>query len=338
MTATDRIALPHIAFELTNRCNLDCIYCYNIWKMTGAKHVAFNSYQKATKALDEVFRQANILSVALTGGEPLLAERFLEVALFCRMAGKQVTVISNGVRKAETTYQQLLKMGVGLFEFPIHSAQASIHDKMVGYAGSWEQSVASVKQILQLGGYVVPVVVITRFNVGVLGETLDFINSLNCKRIMLNRYNIGGSGCERPQEISASPNELRSAFALADHKATELELRLSSNVCSPMCLLHPRDYPNIAFGHCSFDATLRPVTLDVNGNVRLCNHSPVVAGNIFEQPLWEILNGDYAQLWASSIPTFCSECVEWQQCKGGCRAASEQCQLGLTHEDPILQL
>ena len=57
--------LSHLAFEITDRCNLDCVYCYNVWKMDGAVRVPFNSYKKAVKTLNEIFRQANIKSVAL---------------------------------------------------------------------------------------------------------------------------------------------------------------------------------------------------------------------------------------------------------------------------------
>ena len=209
------INLQHIAFEITDRCNLDCVYCYNIWKMNDAAHTPFNSYKKATETLQELFKQADVKSVAFTGGEPFLAERFLETILFCRMAGKQITLISNGTKGKYNDYKQLIKMGVGLFELPVHSAQAEIHDRMTQLKGSWEKSVSSIKTILELGGYVVPVVVITKHNVNVLSETLDFIASLGCKRIMLNRYNIGGKGCTNPMSISATADELRNAFAVA---------------------------------------------------------------------------------------------------------------------------
>ena len=331
------INLPHIAFEITDRCNLNCVYCYNIWKMQGATHTPFNSYKKATATLQELFKQADVKSVAFTGGEPFLAERFLETVLFCRMAGKQVTLISNGTKGNVSDYKQLIKIGVALFELPIHSAQEEVHDSMVQCKGSWQKSLSSIKAILELGGYVVPVVVITKHNVNLLGETLDFIQSIGCKRIMLNRYNIGGKACAHPMEVSATADELRNAFAIAEQKALENDLRLTANVCSPICLLNPADYPHIGFGHCSFDVLRRPITLDINGNIRLCNHSPVVAGNIFEKDLSEILYSDYAGLWEKSVPGFCAACIEWEKCKGGCRAASEQCFDSLMVEDPIIQ-
>ena len=332
-----KINLPHIAFEITDACNLNCIYCYNVWKIKSAEHQSFNSYEKAIQTLQRFFQQADVKSIAFTGGEPFLAERFIEVVLFCRMEGKQVTIISNGNRMRENECKQLLKMGVNLFEFPVHSVQAEIHDQITEVKGSWEKSLTSLKTVMRFGGYVVPVVVITRYNVKDIGKTLEFINSLGCRRIMLNRYNIGGKGCENPLEISANAEELRHAFAIANTKAEELGLILSSNVCSPICLLNPKDYPFIGFGHCSFNVLQRPITLDINGNIRLCNHSPVVAGNIWKQSIEEILFSDYASSWETSVPALCTFCFDWEKCKGGCRAASEQCLQTLSEEDPIIK-
>jgi radical SAM protein with 4Fe4S-binding SPASM domain len=329
------ISLRHIAFETTDACNLSCVYCYNIWKRDGVVRTSFNSYRKAIATLQRLFAQADVGSVALTGGEPFLAERMKEVALFCRMEGKRVSLITNGTQASKGDYRSLLRMGVQLFEIPVHAAQPTIHDLMTGKKGSWARSTASLKALLRLGADVVAVVVLTRHNTTMLSETLDFISSLGIRRVMLNRYNIGGQGCTAPLNVSASANELRNAFAEANSKATALGLQITSNVCSPVCLLNPASYPHIGFGHCSFDALRRPVTLDVNGNIRLCNHSPVVAGNIYESTLAEILHNDYAQSWQLTVPAFCRACPHWSLCKGGCRAASEQC-YGTLDEDPIV--
>jgi len=329
--------LHHIAFEITDRCNLDCVYCYNIWKMPDGKRVAFNSYKKAIATLDKIFAMADIRSVVLTGGEPFLSERFAEVVLHCRMAGKTVTLITNGTQGREKDYRQLIKMGVGLFELPVHAAQSDIHDAMAKVPGSWARSVEAIAEIQRLGGSVVAVVVITRHNVRQLGETLDFIASLGCRRVMLNRYNIGGKGCANPMEVSATAQDLRTAFTIANEKSTELDLYLTANVCSPVCLLDPDDYSNIGFGHCSANVLHRPITLDINGNIRLCNHSPVVAGNIYEKPLQEILYSGYSDSWITAVPTFCKQCNHWNVCMGGCRAASEQVYGRIDREDPIIQ-
>jgi radical SAM protein with 4Fe4S-binding SPASM domain len=80
----------------------------------------------------------------------------------------------------------------------------------------------------------------------------------------------------------------------------------------------------------------RPFTLDTAGNLRFCNHSPVVMGNIFEERLETILSSKYLEQWRSVVPDFCSRCDLYTKCYGGCRAAAEQAGLSLYHLDPIL--
>jgi MoaA/NifB/PqqE/SkfB family radical SAM enzyme len=133
-----KFRLPHIAFELTPDCNLDCVFCYNIWKIPGARMKPVRgTYRKSLRTLKELFRQADVPHVTLTGGEPMLSQRLVETALFCRMEGKGVTVITNGTRGSREQYRDLVRIGVSLFELPVHSSDPRIHDRMAGMEGSW---------------------------------------------------------------------------------------------------------------------------------------------------------------------------------------------------------
>ncbi len=329
--------LANIAFELTSGCNLDCVYCYNIWKTPGAGIApGQGSYKKSIKTLGEFFRQADVPNVTLTGGEPFLAGRIMEVALFCRMEGKGVTVITNGTAGTPKQYKDLFRVGVSLFELPVHSRDEVVHDMMAGVPGSWQKSVGSIGALRETGADPVVVIVLTRFNIDGVADTLDFIASLGVSRVMVNRYNIGGRHTADPATVSATHEDLRKAFAEIERKTQELGLRVTSNVCTPRCIIDPRDYPHIRFGNCSPDMARRPLTLDMDGNIRLCNHSPVIAGNIFAEPLVKILDSPYARSWGETIPSYCAECAVWTDCLGGCRAASEQCGLGLGHPDPLI--
>jgi radical SAM protein with 4Fe4S-binding SPASM domain len=304
--------------------------------MPGAKHDRLNSYKQARKTLSRLFRIADIQHITFTGGEPFLAERVEELALYVRMKKKSVTLITNGSGADEEHYRTMIKLGVDLFEIPVHSAQAEIHDAMTRVKGSWNNAVNSIKLLLSLKAEVVPVVVITKLNASVLQETLEFIKGLGLRRIMLNRYNIGGEGLREKNRILVENDELKRTYALANGLSKELDLDLTSNVCTPFCLLNPEEYPNIAFGSCSSDAKRLPITVDIAGNLRLCNHSPIVAGNIFESNIDEIFNSEHARNWLKETPGFCSACALYEKCLGGCRAAALQMGLPGNEADPVI--
>lgn len=328
--------LSYIVFEVTSVCNLRCCYCYNIWKRPDVGFEHFNSYKNAKKSLKKLFSVANVNHVTFTGGEPFLAERFAELVLFTRLQKKTVSVISNGNTSSFQEIKTLIDFGVNLFEFPLHSANPEIHDSMTCVKGSWEKTLKSIKFTLESGGNVVPVVVITKLNCEYISETLEFINNLGLKRIMLNRYNIGGESVGDFKKILPSKTELQKAYKSASISGYKHNLQLSSNVCTPFCILNPTDYPNISFSSCSSDVSKRPLTLDINGNLRFCNHSPTVMGNIFSEKIENILNSEKTENWENTVPDFCKNCSIYTKCLGGCRAASEQLGHSVKEVDPII--
>ena len=153
---------------------------------------------------------------------------------------------------------------------------------------------------------------------------------------MLNRFNIGGRGIAEKHNLLPDIRSLNFAFKTADTLAAKHNLIITSNVCTPHCVIDPVCYPHIKTGSCSAQLTNLPLTIDIEGNMRLCNHSPVVAGNIFKQSLADICSSHYVDLWKNSIPEYCMGCAKFSACRGGCRAASEQVGSDIRQVDPLV--
>lgn len=329
--------LNYILFEATQTCNLDCSFCYNHWKRDGVDAAKPDSgYSNSLKTLKQLFKLANIKHVTFTGGEPMLAERIAELILFCRMKGATVSVITNGNAGTKKVFEQLVKIGVQLFELPIHSAEALVHDSMTGVSGSWEKSVSTIQSVSELGASIVPVVVVTKHNYNGTGKTLEFIRTLGFNRIMLNRYNLGGKEAYSPEKVAASKDELNEAFRQANEMAGKYKLTVSSNVCTPHCVVDPMEYRNIRFTNCSPDIHHRPLTITATGDMRFCNHSPSVLGNIFNDSFETIFDNGSAMGSIRVRPEICSGCTKYEKCLGGCRAAAEQTGGSFSEVDPIV--
>ena len=327
--------LPLVSFEVTMSCNLNCLFCYNHYKGGGERPVQ-SSYNVARKALKMIFRKFEVDQITFTGGEPFMGERFSELVLTARMNGAKVGVISNGNFAPPASYIQLLGLGVQLFELPFHSLDPKIHDMMTRHEGSHEKSLRVMESLIEKGVTPVAVIVLTKFNAESAAETVRHLASMGIKKIMLNRYNVGGEGVGNPMEILPTETQLRNAYHEVSDAAIELGLTILSSVCTPMCVLNPKDYRGIQFSSCSTDIEKRPVTIDYMGNVRFCNHSPVVLGNIHTQTVDEIFSSPTLSQWKNAVPAFCVDCKDFTVCKGGCRAASQQCGKQLDTPDPII--
>lgn len=328
--------LSHAIIELTSECNLRCEHCYNWWKQEGKQVERFNSYRKAFALLDYLIRKTTVERVVFTGGEPTISERFIELVLHAKVNGAKVTVITNGNGSLDV-YRRLAALKVDLMEFSVLSFRPEIHDSVTGVKGSWERMMASMKFMLEQGRAVVPVIVVTRTNYAYVRECVEELHRMGLRRFMINRYNIGGEGVNHEEGLSLDADSLREVFREVDALAGQLGLDIVSGVCTPHCLLDPKDYPRIRFGNCSFDVYRRPLTFDIIGNVRLCNHSPVIAGNIYQQELSEILFSDYPASWVETKAEACLGCRKWDACHGGCRAAAEQLGGSLRDVDPVVK-
>lgn len=258
--------------------------------------------------------------------------------MYVKARNKRVTIITNATLLDSEKIKLLAKLKVDLIEITINSYSKEIHENINGIKGSFDKSIKAIKEIINNGIEVVAPIVITKYNVKDIEKTLEFIHSLGIKRIMINRYNIGGNGCNEYNDILANLDDLQNAYKECQKFAEKHNLKLYSLVCTPHCVLDPDDYPNIVFSNCGVNNLNRRYTLTRDGNIRYCNHSPEVIGNIFDNKMIDILKSDKLKQWAKIEPVFCKDCNKKDICQYGCRAASQQMGYGLKKEDPIVSI
>ncbi len=87
--------LPHLDIELTERCNNNCIHC---WNNLPAGDESAMSRELSTDEWKRILTEAaglGCLEVRFTGGEPLLREDFEELYIFTRHLGIKVLLSTN---------------------------------------------------------------------------------------------------------------------------------------------------------------------------------------------------------------------------------------------------
>lgn len=265
-------------------------------------------------------------------------QELLDCIMYIKARNKRVTIITNATLLDSEKIKLLAKLKVDLIEITINSYNKEIHENINGIKGSFDKSIKAIKEFIDNGIEVVTPIVITKYNVKDIEKTLEFVYKLGIKRIMINRYNIGGNGCNEYNDVLANLDDLQNAYKECQKFAEKHNLKLYSLVCTPHCVLDPDDYPNISFSNCGFNDLNRRYTLTRDGNIRYCNHSPEVIGNIFDNKMIDILKSDKLKQWAKIEPVFCKDCNKKDICQYGCRAASQQMGYGLKREDPIVSI
>jgi radical SAM protein with 4Fe4S-binding SPASM domain len=363
--------LQSLIYEVTPRCNHACLHCYNIWaaptpfptlphmkttyeggsqgegipspkcdlhsgegKGGGSSELDLShALALLSKALDET----DCPHVTLTGGEPLLRPDLPQMVDFLRQRGVQSTIISNGRLLSEERVIELLGRGAGLFELPLLSYRREVHDRLSGVAGAFDAVLAAMARIRSHGGQFVAVFVATRLNLPDLYDTLRLAFAFGARGMMLNRFNVGGRGIAHVDELLPSVEELRAALAVADKISAELGFSISSSIPIQPCLIDMSAFPRLGFGFCAAGTERAYYTLDPTGNLRPCNHTTTILGNLFDEPFADLIAPERMADFCQALPDFCQPCSQRKTCQGGCKAAAQVCYKNLSAEEPFLR-
>ncbi len=335
-----RPRLQTLIVELTARCNHACLHCYNIWQPAGSAFsggeldAAAYGLALLEKALDEV----ECRHVTLTGGEPLLRDDLPAILELLRGRRVEVTLISNGRLLTEARVAALLEGGVRLFELPLLSHRREVHDRLSGSPGAFDAVLAAMSHVRHQHGRFVAVFVGTRLNLPDLRETIRLAFAFGSRGMMFNRFNVGGRGREHLADLLPTAGELRDALAVANAAAAEFKFPISCSIPIQPCLVETAAFPNLSFGYCAAGTERAYYTLDPVGNVRPCNHTTTVLGNLLQEPFPEIVAPQRMADFVTAVPAFCTPCKLRDECQGGCKAAAQVCYGSLSAEEPFLHL
>lgn len=108
-----------IDIELTDRCNYRCTYC----RPTGWRGGTNLEYDQLVNFLEKVMEDKNQqYNVVLSGGEPTVHPRIIDVLKYLHDRGIHVTLVSNGSRRLEWWKKNLRYIDKLVFSYQINSA------------------------------------------------------------------------------------------------------------------------------------------------------------------------------------------------------------------------
>lgn len=342
MSILHRIFLPwshdSLLYEVTPRCNLKCLHCYNVWKDGFAYAEEELSTQQALELIKKAIKESGCRQFTFTGGEPTLRDDLEELVTCAALGCKNVTLITNGTLLSERRVKSLIKAGVSLFELPLNSANRTMHNHMAGGIDCFDKVTQSAADIRFHGAELAFVFVGTSINIEHWKDTLELGIALGSHGFLFNRYNAGGECHGEPEKLMPSVDQVREGLAISEEFCMNYGIGIGASIAIPPCLIDPKDYPHVGFGFCAAGTERAYYTIDPVGNVRPCNHTPSIIGNLFEMPLKKIVRSEELMSFRQARPVFCAGCDLEEECLGGCKAAAEACYGSLDVCEPFLEL
>jgi MoaA/NifB/PqqE/SkfB family radical SAM enzyme len=124
-------------------------------------------------------------SVHLTGGEPFVNGRAIELISAAQELGLSTSVLSNGYRVPELVEQfttQFKKLSV--VQISLDSARPELHDSRRGKSGAWRQALAAIRALRRTGVPCEVSCTVSQENLGDLKKLASFCHRLALKLIV----------------------------------------------------------------------------------------------------------------------------------------------------------
>lgn len=331
-----------LILELTQRCNNHCQYCYTPWGAETLGYQRHPSGEMTTGTLKNVIAQLQEQvapkTIGLSGGEPLLREDLPEILSFMLRRGIAPTIITNGTLLTKELAAAAASVG-SLCEMTLLSYRSQVHDHLAGRRGAWDATVDGFIHLHQAGGNSVVAFVATQLNYMDLYKTAELAIGLGATGLMYNRLNLGAYNLRFADRLLPTPPMIRENLSMLEALADQYHIPIVISVVVEPCVVDVRNYPRLNFGWCPLAGERSYFTVDPAGNVRICNHSPVVVGNIHTDAFPDIYyRHPYVRRFRETLPVECADCPPSlrEMCGGGCKAAGEQCFGTLEHVDPFV--
>ena len=314
-------------FELTPVCNMDCKMCYV--KMSRSAQEAIAPLKGAAQwlTLAEAAKDAGMLYLLLTGGEPFLHPQFQEILEGLHKMGFLITVNSNGTMIDESVVAWLKNCPPVRINISLYGASNETYARLCGNPVGFTQTVNAVRLLQEAGISVKLNCSLTPHNAKDLPKMVD-IAKQNDLILQVATYMfppVRKDGTLTGKNERFSPVDAAYYMAYADYLTLGKDRFLAQEGQLPE-LLEPEgncegDGVRCRAGKCSFWITWQ-------GKMMPCGMFPEKsAPNVFEIPFlnaWQAVKESVcnihlpAQCAACNVKDICRACAAMVVTESGC--------------------
>ncbi|MCX8189707.1 MAG: radical SAM protein [Candidatus Diapherotrites archaeon] len=160
--------IKRLDLKLGFRCNNNCLSCPQAHR----RHLGDLRLEEIKKLLEKG-REHEANEVVLTGGEPTVRPDILEIIAYAKKIGYEFIQLQTNARMLyyKEFCEKLVAAGITDFAPAIHGPNAQVHDYLVQSPGAFEQAIKGVRNLKELGQYVIMNSVINKINYVLLPET-----------------------------------------------------------------------------------------------------------------------------------------------------------------------
>jgi radical SAM protein with 4Fe4S-binding SPASM domain len=340
--ASNKHQVPRLDLELTPGCDHACGHCYNVW---GAEEDdpqgGYPTGQLRTEdylaMMDKVVGQSGADHITITGGEPLLRKDALTIIEHACELVSTVQVITNGSHVTQDTIDRFKKAGVRAVQLTLLSADRDRHNALKG-ADCFDDTVRAAYNLVQARVPVQVCFVAMNENWEDFEGVMELCYALGVRAITYNRMSPTGVAIHHVAQLMPAVEQVEHNLDTAERLGRQWKIQVATAMPIPPCLIRLERYPWVQFGFCSTGTDSPNIAIDAKGNVRSCNLSSNIMGNVVDQDWPEIYASTYLHTFKRQVPAMCKGCKYEQSCQGGCKESGFATFGSLSHPEPLLHL
>lgn len=334
--------IPRLDFELTPACDHKCGHCYNVWN--AQPEDPQGSYPKGQLVghefldmMTKVVSESGADHITITGGEPLLHKDSMAMIEKATQIVSSVQIITNGSHITAEKAHAFKEWGIKSVQLTLLSADAAEHDRLKG-AVCFTDTVRAALDLRDAGVPVQICYVAMAENAHCFAGVLDLCVALGVQAITYNRMSPTGWAIHQIDTLMPWVDQIEKDLDLAESLGPAYHIQVATAMPIPPCLIRIERYQWVTFGFCSVGTHSPNITIDAVGNVRSCNLSSQILGNVRQQHWHEIYQHDYLHSFKSTLSEECKSCAYANSCQGGCKESSFATYGDLTATDPLIAL
>jgi 12,18-didecarboxysiroheme deacetylase len=211
---------PVVVWNVTRRCNLNCIHCYAQAGEDAAEQEL--STAEGKRLLDDLTR-FGVPVVLFSGGEPLVRRDLVELAAYSVEKGMRAVISTNGTLITRSLAAEL--KGVGLSYVGISlDGMREVNDRFRGVKGAFDLALAGIEHCQQAGIKVGLRFTINRMNVEEIPAIFDLLEERDIPRVCFYHLVYSGRG-SRLIEEDLSHEETRRVVDLVIDRTRSMHAR-----------------------------------------------------------------------------------------------------------------
>ncbi|MGZ4908047.1 MAG: radical SAM protein [Halobacteriota archaeon] len=226
-----------VVWNYTNACNLRCKHCYQRAGKMSQDELGLSE----RLAIVDQLADNDVVAVAFSGGEALLRDDFWQVAQHASDQGLYLSLATNGTLLTEDVVRRLVDVGVGYFEISLDSVDPAKHDAFRGVKGTWDRTIAGIKNVVAQGAYAGIANTITNDNYQELDALVRLSKNLGVKRTLVFNFIPVGRGAEIiDMDIPPDVREhvLQQMYGyLGEHDDGDFQILTTAPQLSRVCLM-----------------------------------------------------------------------------------------------------